>query len=258
MKYHGGKYFLRKKICGMMVPHDIYIEPFFGAGHVFFEKAPSRLEIINDANWSIMDMWTTIRDRPNELINHLKSIPYSIDSFQKMPIKKYDQVLYAAQIFIKYRMSIGGRGKSFARPSQNRSRRGMPDNISGWLSAIDLIESNTHRLHNTDIRIGLDALNVIQSYLKEPNCLIYLDPPYLPTTRKSPNVYNKEMTLTQHEQLVKSIEASTAKIILSGYDNDLYNTILSQWKKEIIPMKLHSSGGSKKRVANEVLWYNYG
>lgn len=264
MKYHGGKYYLRKQICELMVPHKTYIEPFFGAGHVFFHKQPAlEKEIINDANWSIMDMWTTIRDHPVELANYLKTIPYSIESFEKMPRKSYDNIVYAAQVFIKYRMSIGGRGKNFANPSKGRQRRGMPDNVSGWLSAIDLIAQNSIRLfrnctNQTEIKAGLDCTNVIKPYLRESDCLIYLDPPYLPKTRKSPKVYDKEMSFAHHEELVKMIEAADAKIILSGYDSDLYNTVLSHWNKMVIPMKLHSSGSSTKRVANEVLWYNYG
>lgn len=258
MKYHGGKYYLRKRICNLMPAHSIYIEPFFGAGHVFFEKEPAEKEIINDANWSIMDMWTTIRDYPMELTNHLKTVPYTKESFQKMPRKRYDQVLYAAEVFTRYRMSIGGRGQNFANPSKVRQRRGMPDNVSGWLSAIDLIQENSSRLQNVNISAaGLDYTNVIQPYLRESDCLIYLDPPYLPKTRKSPNVYDKEMTFAQHEQMVKMIEAADAKIILSGYDNELYNSVLSHWSKEVIPIKNHAAGGSKKKMMNEVLWYNY-
>jgi DNA adenine methylase len=182
-----------------------------------------------------------------------------------MPLEKdTTNIVYAAQVFTKYRMSIGGRGKNFANPSKGRTRRGMPDNVSGWLSAIDLIGLNSIRLFNqfgckpVNIRGGFDYSSVIGPYLQEEKCLIYLDPPYLPKTRKSPKIYDKEMSFAQHEELVKMIEASDAKIILSGYDNDLYNTVLSHWNKKVIPIKNHAAGGSKKRTMNEVLWYNYG
>lgn len=34
----GGKYHLRKKITAMIPEHTAYIEPFFGAGWVYFYK----------------------------------------------------------------------------------------------------------------------------------------------------------------------------------------------------------------------------
>lgn len=48
--YYGGKQQLADTIIGMMPPHKIYCEPFFGGGAVFFAKGASYLETINDKN----------------------------------------------------------------------------------------------------------------------------------------------------------------------------------------------------------------
>ena len=48
LKTPGGKFKTRSIIIDYLYPLDIYVEPFFGAGHVFFGKKPSKVEIIND------------------------------------------------------------------------------------------------------------------------------------------------------------------------------------------------------------------
>lgn len=48
--YYGGKQLLANKIIAMLPKHKIYCEPFLGGGAVFFAKAKSYLEVINDKN----------------------------------------------------------------------------------------------------------------------------------------------------------------------------------------------------------------
>ena len=44
----GGKFYVADWIVSLMPKHEIYVEPFFGAGWVFFTKPRSRVEVIND------------------------------------------------------------------------------------------------------------------------------------------------------------------------------------------------------------------
>lgn len=80
---------------------------------------------------------------------------------------------------------------------------------------------------------------------------IYLDPPYLLGTRKG-NMYHHEMTDEQHMNLLKEIKKHPAKIMISGYENDLYDSILEGWHKEAKDTLAESSN---RRT--EVLWMNY-
>ena len=80
---------------------------------------------------------------------------------------------------------------------------------------------------------------------------IYADPPYLHGTRKN-YLYKHEMKDSDHEELLNLLIAHPGKILLSGYDNDLYNSILSGWKKA---QKVTTAEGGVRRV--ETLWMNY-
>jgi DNA adenine methylase len=56
-RYIGGKHFLAKLIVELIPEHEIYVEPFLGAGHVFSAKERSRTEVLNDANSKIANLF---------------------------------------------------------------------------------------------------------------------------------------------------------------------------------------------------------
>lgn len=83
---------------------------------------------------------------------------------------------------------------------------------------------------------------------------LYLDPPYLPSTRTSYARYEHELTEDQHITLLELIQSLPANIILSGYPSDLYDSILVDgagwWSDTFQAM---SRGG----VRTEKLWCNF-
>jgi len=237
-----------------MPPHTTYVEPFFGGGQFFFFKPPSKREVINDSNLHLMQMWETIKSSPKPLIEILRKMPYEESTFDWA---RYSSISgsaeeHAAKTFILYRQSLGARGKSFAKSSGSRLRRGMPDNQSAWLSALDLIQSNSERLQKVDIMTG-NAIDVLQNYDGSAS-FFYLDPPYLPETRVSKRVYENEMSYEDHEKLLDTILTLKGRIMLSGYDSPLYNKYLKGWQREEIQLANHASSSTKKKRSFEVIW----
>ena len=57
----GGKSRLRKTILERIPEHTCYVEPFFGAGWVYFGKAPSKVEVINDIDKELINMFRMIK-----------------------------------------------------------------------------------------------------------------------------------------------------------------------------------------------------
>lgn len=84
--------------------------------------------------------------------------------------------------------------------------------------------------------------------------LLYVDPPYLMTVRSTKQRYykNEFHTDAQHKQLLSLLLTLPAGIIISGYDSELYNEMLSGWRKIYIPTVKRS--GAR---AIEVLWMNF-
>lgn len=85
-----------------------------------------------------------------------------------------------------------------------------------------------------------------------PDTFIYLDPPYLLSTRKNRQYYLYELTDSDHSRLLEIIRGLGCMIAISGYHSRLYATALADWRT-ITYNAVTRSG----RVAREWVWMNY-
>lgn len=60
LKYPGSKTRIAKWICAYIPPHEVYLEPFFGGGGVFFNKIPARIETINDISAEVYNYFKVL------------------------------------------------------------------------------------------------------------------------------------------------------------------------------------------------------
>lgn len=60
------------------------------------------------------------------------------------------------------------------------------------------------------------------------------------------------MTDSDHEELLQKVLKSKAKIMISGYESDMYNEYLSKWHKAYFQSCAEHSG-----TRQEVIWMNY-
>ena len=91
----GGKFRLRKKIIEKIPEHVCYVEPFFGAGWVYFGKNPSIVEIINDIDGDIVNLFRIIKEHPLEFERLLQ---YEIISREKFSEYKSVKLAYLTDI----------------------------------------------------------------------------------------------------------------------------------------------------------------
>lgn len=103
-----------------------------------------------------------------------------------------------------------------------------------------------------------DALTFLKNKLPflvskyNDNPVIYLDPPYPIFSRKSTaKLYDFEMTNFQHQNLLSIIMKMKYLILISSYDNKMYNDSLPNWSK------LNFSVGTRNGKAIETVYYNY-
>lgn len=81
---------------------------------------------------------------------------------------------------------------------------------------------------------------------------IFLDPPYLLETRKTPRkTYKHEFTREDHIRLLKLAVTLPFNIALSCYDNELYMSMLPGWRK------IHFQAQTRRGTATETLYMNY-
>ena len=260
IKYPGAKWGLAEWIIGLMPSHKCYVEPFFGSGAVFFRKAPSRIEFINDIDGEVVNLFRCIRDRPKELERAIALTPYSRAEYETALASRAapppnaggtPDVERALAFLVQHwqghgfrtycrsgwKNDIAGREYAYAMQYWNR--------LPAWIAAV------VERLKQAQIECST-AVELIRR-VNNPEVLIYADPPYLLSTRHGKKQYSYEMTGADHAELLEALLAHQGPVLLSGYDNPLYNGALEGWDKL---RHLTVAEGGQKRV--ETLWCNFG
>lgn len=97
----------------------------------------------------------------------------------------------------------------------------------------------------------IDAVAFLESFSFVGHELVYVDPPYVPETRRRSRVYRCDYTDDDHLRLLRCLVSLPCNVMLSGYDNELYNRELAGWRKISFPAKTHVD------VREEVVWMNF-
>lgn len=164
--------------------------------------------------------------------------------------------------FVVARQSMSGRGDCFAPASTNRTRGGRNEQANSWWGAIDKLPAVAQRVEGLMIHEG-KAVRVVKKYDK-PGVVMYLDPPYLARdvdgskVREAADVYDHEMTLEQHAELLDALlQVRHAMVLLSGYPSKLYDSRLGGWTKTVFRIDNKASKKAAKDIKDEVVWANY-
>jgi DNA adenine methylase len=248
-----------------MPPHTHYVEPFAGGLRVLLAKDPEGVsEVANDRNRDLIDFYRVLRsDQDFPRFRRLVDLtPFHRLAWQeardrlKQPPEGQCPVERAADFFTYVRQSLAGRGNAFTGITKTRTRRGMNNETSGWLSAVAGLEA----VHERFGRVMFDcrpALDVIRRQ-DGPETLHYCDPPYLHETRTAKGVYGPhEMTEADHRELLRVLRSVRGKVVLSGYPSVLYDKALADWTCHRFDLANHAAGGRSKRRMTEIVWTNF-
>ena len=262
IKWHGGKSYLAPWIIDHFPSRDLYThynEPFAGGLSVLFAHDPEgKSEAVNDLDGDLSNFWTVLARTPDRLIRALWGTPLSQSEFLEALKCKHDPdaVKRATAFFIRYRQSRQGLGKDYCTPT-TRTRRGMNENVSAWLTAVDGLPEAHQRLRRVEVR-NMDAVKFIRLYDHE-RALFYLDPPYIHESRITTNAYKFEMDSDDHECLLECLTNIKGMFLLSGYPSDLYDRYATANGWQVSSREIDNKSSSKKvkDKKTEVLWRNY-
>ncbi len=252
LRYPGSKWKVSKEIIKLFPHHKVYLEPFFGSGAIFFNKPQVRLETINDKDNEVVNLFKVIRDYPNDMAKKINHTPYSREEYMKSYEHTDDEIEKARRFLVRMWQAYGPKTNG-SNPGWGRSiKYEGPNRPYQWAKVPGIILKITERLKRTQIE-NKDALELIKEY-DVPNTLIYLDPPYLLDTRNAKvTMYKHEYSTKDHENLLNIIsDLKHAKVVISTYENELYEKKLKGWNKE--EFNSYSIAGSLRK---EVVYMNY-
>jgi len=273
IRYLGGKSIMIAKLLKLIPSHQTYVEVFGGGGSLLLAKKPSPIEVYNDIDSNLVNLFRVICD-PNTFQEFQKFIsltPYSREEFcycKDTLDDSKDNLVRAYKYFVISRQNFAG-SKSGWGYIVTTSNRNIASSASGYLSAIAMLPPIADRL--SQVRIEQDDFRKIIPRYDTPETLFYLDPPYVPDTRRSGG-YKYEMTIEDHKDLLELLLNIKGKVMLSGYNNDLYKSYLDEknsWYRVDYKAVCYAAGATRnsglqgkgvkllKQPRIESVWMNY-
>lgn len=205
----GGKRRLVKDILPWFDPHTCYVEPFAGAAALLFAKAPSKVEVLNDINADLVNLYRVVRHHLEEFVRQFRWALTSRKLFewaQATPPETLTDVQRAARFFYLQKLCFGAKveGQTFGVATTSSQAINLL-RIEEQLSAAHL------RLSQVVIE-QMDWQACIQRY-DRAHTLFYCDPPYYQTEG-----YGVDFGLVQYDMLADLLRSMKGKAIVSVND----------------------------------------
>jgi len=261
IRYFGGKNCMYNEILKHF-PEDgtynTYIEPFAGSYGIGLKiDNPPPIEIYNDLDMNVYSLYKVLSDP--ELFKQFKEkcdLALYIEDLRKefKDLLKTDNLSMVDRSFYFFYVNrtshngVGGFSKN------TYIRRNLSKSISDFLSSIDRLPDIHNRLSKV-IVTNTDGIELIKKY-NDPRVLIYNDVPYEQSTRTSAR-YNVDMDRQGHIDFLDAVIESKSKILISGYDCELYNKLTENGFEKIQFEVKTISGNFEKKTKIESLWRNY-
>jgi DNA adenine methylase len=256
--YYGAKQRLASEILAALPPHNAWVEAFCGSAAITLAKPPAPIEVINDLDGNIVNLFRVLRRNSGALARAVTLTPYARKEFVNAgrPRKKLTPLERARRFLARTMMTINGDVKDAGFSySSSFSRGGKEARVSRWHNLPDRLSSVAERLRNVRVE-NLDARRLLEVFLDRPATLIYLDPPYF---IKREHRYVIDANDEQfHRELLTLCCRAKCMILLSGYDTPLYKKMLRRkdgWKRVSIKTHTRDTDG-KDYVRHEVFWQN--
>ncbi|HBY8894200.1 DNA adenine methylase [Klebsiella pneumoniae] len=205
----GGKRRLAKHILPLFPAHTCYVEPFCGAAALYFLKTPSKIEVINDINGELVNLYRVVKHHLEEFVRQFKWALVSRQIYkwlQDTPEETLTDIQQAARFYYLQKQAFGGKvaDHTFGTSTTSAPRFNLL-RIEEELSMAHLRLSRTLIEH-------LDWHQCIERY-DRPHTLFYCDPPYWGTEG-----YGVEFGLENYDHMAELARSTKGKMIISVND----------------------------------------
>lgn len=205
----GGKRRLASQILPLFPRHDCYVELFAGAAALFFEKEPSKVEVLNDTHGDLVRLYRVVQHHLDEFARQFRWALTSREMYRwasTTPPETLTDIQRAARFFYLQKLGFGGKvdGHTFGTATTSRARLNLL-RLEEDLSAVHL------RLHQVTVE-HLDWAACLTRY-DRPHTLFYMDPPYYGTAG-----YGADFPLEQYERMADHLRSMRGKAVVSVND----------------------------------------
>ena len=283
--YPGAKAGYVGQVIAEILPYDgitQYYEVFGGMANILLHKKPHPEEFYNDLNEKLVTLLAVLSDEAasKELFRRMMNTTeyYNQSGFdyaqftskhmlnsESQFMQKYafnhnlDMIQKAAEVWKTLLMSFNGSMSHFKQVRTGTEALTLEYQLQKKLEIPERLK---------DVRIlNEDAFQLIERMKPYPDVLMVCDSPYTKKQMGSKVIYECEFSQEAQYKYVNLVNDSKAKILLCGYDNEIYNSVLlnpdnpHKWYEYAVAdvaktMSVSSIGATKSR-ATEVIWTNW-
>ena len=246
--YVGGKNRFISRILPQIPKHTAYVEPFSGGAQVFFQKPPSKVEVLNDLDGELVNFYRVCQSHHEELLRYMRFLIVSRDWYRRLqntPPETLTDIQRASRYFFLQKTTYGGRpaNQSYA------AHVSQPPNFSKERIAA-LIDSTHARLSRVQIE-SLPYEKTVRKY-DRPTTFFYIDPPYYGVK----GLYRFDFDHSQFEELAEQLRTIKGKFLLSINDHPEVRKFFSGFQIESFSISYSLQPGAGRRY-QELFIKNY-
>ena len=243
----GNKKKIAKEIQSHFPAHKIYIEPFFGAGGMFFNKPKAKYNIVNDLDSDVFNLFNVVMNQKEELEKAFYMMPIHSDLLdywkkneETEPIKR------ALRFLLLSNYILNGNGSTLRVSFTDR----YDEKFNSYLENCNK-QLFQCRFLNKDFKEFINTLSFQNDGRNdEEKTLIYCDPPYLGTNDNYSNSFTEQDSL----DLFDCLEETGCKFAMSEFDHPF---ILEQAKQRNLNVIIIGERQNLKNRRTEILVTNY-
>jgi len=244
----GGKSRLADKILPIFPEHTCYVEPFAGAAALFFKKQPSKVEVLNDINGELVNLYRILQNHLEEFVRQFKWAITSRQVFEWEKMKRPEtltDIQRAARFYYLQKHAFGGKvdGQSFG-TGTDRTHGINLLRIEEELSSAHL------RLHQVFIE-NLDWSSCIERY-DRPHSLFYLDPPYWGTAG-----YGVDFGIDHYKKMAELANSIKGNMVISVNDCPKMREVFKGLKMKTVPITYTVGGKQGRKPKKELIICNW-
>ena len=242
----GGKSKLRKTIIEMIPEHTCYIELFFGAGWVYFGKENSKIEVINDIDKELINLFRTIKYHAPE-VERLLEYEFSgrdiFDEYKNCTLEHMTEIHRAIRFLYLITQSFAGKGNNYG--------YGTTTKPGQQIFYKETLFELRNRLKNTYVE-NLSFEKVIDKYDRE-HSFFFCDPPYIETCG-----YGNKFGEEEHRLLANKLKEINGEFLLTINDHPLARELYKEFNIKEVEVNYSLSRETKARGKyKELIITNY-
>ncbi|WP_195264107.1 DNA adenine methylase [Clostridium sp. 1001275B_160808_H3] len=242
----GGKSKLRKRIIEMIPEHICYVELFFGAGWVYFGKEPSKIEVINDVDKELINLFRTIKHHAPE-VERLLQYEFSgrdiFEEYKNCTLEYMTEIHRAIRFLYVITQSFAGKGNNYG--------YGTTTKPGQQIFYKEVLLELRDRLKNTYVE-NLSFEKIIDKYDRE-HSFFFCDPPYIETCG-----YGNKFGEEEHRLLANKLKGIKGKFLLTINDHPLARELYKEFNIKEVKVNYSVSREQKARQNyKELIIANY-